>query len=109
LISNGEYDQAIIDLSAYQTDSLSILTGLKMCPWINVKRWYPLCWIKLKDIKLMRVIASILKLPGGGYQYSMLEQMSMMVLSLKKRFLTFLLSLKVPIMIWRFNTMCITV
>lgn len=87
LISNGEYDQAISNLSAYQTDSLSILTELEDVPMEEREAVVSaLLDQKLKDIQLMRVIVSMPEtMEAVKIDTQMLEQMSMMVLSLKEQ------------------------
>lgn len=87
LISNGNYEQALSDLLAYQADSLSILTELEDVPMeeragvVSV-----LLNQKLEDIQHLRVIASMPETSDlVNIDSQMLEQMSMMVLSLKEQ------------------------
>ncbi|MEK9159480.1 MAG: DUF5667 domain-containing protein [Patescibacteria group bacterium] len=86
LIANGEFDQALIDLSAYQVDSLSILTELENVPMEQRQEMVSaLLDQKLKDVQLLRVIASMPETSAAvSIDTQMLEQMSMMVLSLKE-------------------------
>ncbi|MFA4814651.1 MAG: DUF5667 domain-containing protein [Candidatus Gracilibacteria bacterium] len=87
LIANGEYDQAISDLEAYQAESLSILTELENVPMEERGEVVStLLDQKLKDIQRLRVIASMPETSESvSIDTQMLEQMSMMVLSLKEQ------------------------
>lgn len=90
LIANGEYEQALANLSSYQSSSLSILTELQNVPMEEREAVVSkLLDQKLEDIKLLRVIASMPETAEAvDINTQMLEQMSMMVLSLKEQQLT---------------------
>jgi hypothetical protein len=86
LLANGDYEQALLDLSAYQTESLSILTEMEEVPMEEREEMVSaLLDQKLEDIQLLRVIASMPEISGDvNIDEQMLEQMSIMVLSLKE-------------------------
>ncbi len=87
LISNGDYEQALSDLLAYQAESLSILTELEDVPMEErADVVSALLDQKLEDIQHLRVIASMPETAElVNIDTQMLEQMSMMVLSLKEQ------------------------
>lgn len=87
LISNGDYEQALSDLLAYQAESLSILTELENVPMEErAEVVSALLDQKLEDIQHLRVIASMPETAElVDIDSQMLEQMSMMVLSLKEQ------------------------
>lgn len=87
LISNGDYEQALSDLLAYQAESLSILTELEDVPMEErIEVVSALLDQKLEDIQHLRVIASMPETAElVNIDTQMLEQMSMMVLSLKEQ------------------------
>ena len=90
LLADGNYEQALLDLSDYQTESLSILTELEEVPMDQREAVVSaLLNQKLDDITLLRVIASMPEAAEAlDIDKQMLEQMSMMVLSLKEQQLT---------------------
>ncbi|MFA6024215.1 MAG: DUF5667 domain-containing protein [Candidatus Gracilibacteria bacterium] len=87
LIANGKFDQALDELLAYQTSSLSILTELEQVPMEERQGIVSkLLDQKLEDIKLLRVIASMPEVSGAlDLDTQLVEQLSMMVLSLKEQ------------------------
>lgn len=87
LIANGNFEQALTDLSSYQSSSLSILTELENIPMDQREQVVSaLLDQKLEDIQLLRVIASMPETSEAvSIDTQMLEQMSMMVLSLKEQ------------------------
>lgn len=87
LIANGDFDQALIELSSYQSESFSVLTDLE---GLSLEEREALISTildqKLKDIQLLRVVASMPELQEMvDLSDTLLEQLSMMVLSLREK------------------------
>lgn len=87
LIDAGNYEESLQVLSDYQSASLSILSELQNVPMDQrasvVSR---LLDQKLSDIKQLRVIASMSQLEGEATpDTSLMEQLSVMVLSLREK------------------------
>ncbi len=90
LIANGDFNQALADLSAYQTESVSILAQLETVALEEREAVVStLLDQKLKDIQILRVIASMPDLYlMVDIDAAILDQLSMMVLSLREKELT---------------------
>ncbi len=90
LIANGDFNQALADLSTYQTESVSILAQLETV--VLEEREAVVSTLldqKLKDIQILRVIASMPELSlMVDIDAAILDQLSMMVLSLREKELT---------------------
>lgn len=86
LLANGFFDQALNDLLLYQEKSLSILTELETVAMEDREAVVSaLLDQKLNDIQLLRIIASMPEASESmPVDTQILEQMSMMVLSLKE-------------------------
>lgn len=86
LLTNGFFDQALNDLTLYQEKSLSILTELEAVPMEEREAVVStLLNQKLDDIQMLRIIASMPEASESmEVDTQILEQMSMMVLSLKE-------------------------
>lgn len=86
LLTNGFFDQALNDLALYQEKSLSILTELESVPMEERESVVSaLLDQKLDDIQMLRIIASMPEASESmPVDTQILEQMSMMVLSLKE-------------------------
>lgn len=90
LIANGDFDQALLHLSDYQTESISILAQLESVVFEDREAVIStLLEQKLKDIQILRVIASMPELSlMVNIDGAILDQLSMMVLSLREKELT---------------------
>ena len=90
LIANGDLNQALADLSAYQSESISILAQLESVALEEREAVIStLLDQKLKDIQILRVIASMPDLSQVlDVDGAILDQLSMMVLSLREKELT---------------------
>ncbi len=90
LLVNGDFDQALLDLSAYQLESFSIVTELENVALDQREAIVSaLLDQKLKDIQMLRVIASMPELTSSvDTTDTMLEQLSMLLLSLREKELT---------------------
>lgn len=108
LLTNGFFDQALNDLTLYQEKSLSILTELESVPMEEREAVVSaLLDQKLDDIQMLRIIASMPEASESmEVDTQILEQMSMMVLSLKKKSsMSLPRSLRIPIMMFPFSIM----
>lgn len=90
LLANGFFDQALSDLLLYQEKSFSILTELETIAMEDREAVVSaLLDQKLEDIQMLRIISSMPEASGSmEVDTQILEQMSMMVLSLKEEKLT---------------------
>lgn len=87
LIDAGQYTEALQVLSDYQANSLSILSELEDVPMDEREAVVStLLEQKLSDIQLLRVIGSMPQLEGAvDTDSAIMEQMSVMVLSLREK------------------------
>lgn len=87
LIDAGSFDSALQVLSDYQSSSLSILSELQDVPMDQREMVVSgLLVQKLSDIQLLRVIAAMPQLKGAlDADSTIMEQMSVMVLSLREK------------------------
>ncbi len=87
LIDAGSYELALQVLSDYQSSSLSILSELEDVPMDQREAVVSgILEQKLSDIQLLRVIAALPQLEGAlDADSTMMEQMSVMVLSLREK------------------------
>jgi hypothetical protein len=87
LIDAGSFDSALQVLSDYQSSSLSILSELQDVPMDQRETVVSgLLVQKLSDIQLLRVIAAMPQLKGAlDADSTIMEQMSVMVLSLREK------------------------
>ncbi len=87
LIAGGQYDKALQVLSDYQSSSLSILSELEEVPMDEREAVVSgLLEQKLSDIQVLRVIAAMPQLEGAlNADSTIMEQMSVMVLSLREK------------------------
>ncbi|MFA5792601.1 MAG: DUF5667 domain-containing protein [Candidatus Gracilibacteria bacterium] len=87
LIDAGMLDEAILSLESYQNESMSMLAALQDVPMEDRDAMLSkLLEEKLADLQMLRVVASLPEIQGKvDIENAMLEQLSVMVLSLRER------------------------
>jgi len=86
LIDAGDFEGALAVLSGYQDKSLSLLSELGAVPMDEREMVVSsLLDQKLSDLQLLRVLVAMPQLAGSTADSTLMEQLSMMVLSLREK------------------------